>query len=438
LQEPASKKRKENKYQEYQDFAIRLQTQDPDSTPSTFTLDQLEPREVIVIGDTIEETISAVQNVTNQSSGTLLSRESAVYRAMELSTQRVKKLVADKKKWSEEKVQLTADVERNKRAMLSMTLEMEGMKEELQTYKELPSTLKQRQIDHAQLKEELEKLKAEYQKVTDTLVYQTGLKKDLNQEFFHMHKENKKLKHQIELLKIQHHENLQTARSNRQLTPADQERLQQQQKEVILITNERDELKDMITKAEQHITSQIDHVRALTWGQELCAPPSFSLFRAYELQRNVLLQTLELECYSQLDSSLFDLVWTATKNLENLHNLVCKMIARGDFVLMDPEKLILPIGNLGARVTLYYLTLEEHLHLKRQKDQSEEGHRIVRIPEFGQILEAVPNRSPEQLQEWQAVLEKLRRFFMSQDDLKVKMSYVYQREDVAQRGELTT
>jgi hypothetical protein len=154
-------------------------------------------------------------------------------------------------------------------------------------------------------------------------VYQTGLKKDLNQEFFHMHKENEKLKHQIELLKIQHHENLQTARSNRQLTPADQERLQQQQKEVILITN------DMITKAEQHMTSQIDHVRALTWAQELCAPPSFSLFRAYELQRNVLLQTLELERYSQLDSSLFDLVWIATKNQQNQHNLVCEMIARG-------------------------------------------------------------------------------------------------------------
>jgi hypothetical protein len=41
---------------------------------------------------------------------------------------------------------LTADVERNKRAMLSMTLELEGMKEELQTYKELSSTLKQGQI----------------------------------------------------------------------------------------------------------------------------------------------------------------------------------------------------------------------------------------------------------------------------------------------------
>jgi hypothetical protein len=44
----------------------------------------------------------------------------------------------------------------------------------------------------------------------------------------------------MELMKIQHHENLQAAKSNRQLSTVDQERLQQQQREVILITNERD------------------------------------------------------------------------------------------------------------------------------------------------------------------------------------------------------
>jgi hypothetical protein len=34
------------------------------------------------------------------------------------------------------------------------------------------------------------------------LVYHTSLKKDLNKEFFHMHKENEGLKHQMELLRI--------------------------------------------------------------------------------------------------------------------------------------------------------------------------------------------------------------------------------------------
>ena len=121
----------------------------------------------------------------------------------------------------------------------------------------------------------------------------------------------------------------------------------------------------------------------------------------------------------------------------NQHNLVYEMIARGDLVLTDPEKLILPIGNLGARVTLYYLNLDKWLHFKRQNDHSEKKHRIVRLLELSRTLEAVPTRQPAQLQAWHKVLEKLRRFFIFQDNLKVKLTYVFQREDVAQRGELT-
>jgi hypothetical protein len=82
-------------------------------------------------------------------------------------------------------------------------------------------------------------------------------------------------------------------------------------------------------------------------------------------------------------------------NRVNQHYLVCEMIARGDFILMNPEKLILPIGNLGTRVTLYYLNLEDGLHFNRQKDHSKEEHRVVRKLEFSQILRAVPKQSVE-------------------------------------------
>ena len=78
--------------------------------------------------------------------------------------------------------------------------------------------------------------------------------------------------------------------------------------EVILITKERDQLKSMVDHAEQYSTSQLDLVQALTWAHDFCAPPLFFLFRAYELERDVLLNTLELPHSSQLDSSLFDLV----------------------------------------------------------------------------------------------------------------------------------
>jgi hypothetical protein len=66
--------------------------------------------------------------------------------------------------------------------------------------------------------------------------------------------------------------------------------------------------------------------------------------------------------------------------------LVCEMIAQGDIILMDPEKLILPIGNLGARVTLFYLNLEGQLHSKRYSDSSKEENREVKIPEFNNIF----------------------------------------------------
>jgi hypothetical protein len=255
----------------------------------------------------------------------------------------------------------------------------------------------------------------------------------MNQNYFQIHKENEGMKNQIENLKVQLHAAV-YRKSSKDLAAE----IKQKEQEVILITSERDGLQGMIANATQHMASQLDQFRALAWDQELKSPPSFSLFRAYELQRDVLLRTLDLPPYSQLDSSLFDLVWKNTKPQANQHNLVCEMIARGDFVLMDPEKLILPIGNLGTRVTMYYINLEEQLHFKRQNDYSTEEHQKVRLPELGPILAAVPDRPPEQLKEWRAVLEKLKQFFMNRDTLKVKWTYAYQREELAQCGELST
>jgi hypothetical protein len=80
--EPVAKKRKE-----YQDFAIRMRTQNPTNTPSTFTFEQLEPKEVIVLGESIEETILEVQNTRNQQGGQSLSKDSALCRVVKLSEQ---------------------------------------------------------------------------------------------------------------------------------------------------------------------------------------------------------------------------------------------------------------------------------------------------------------------------------------------------------------
>ena len=48
--------------------------------------------------------------------------------------------------------------------------------------------------------------------------------------------------------------------------------------EVIVITGERNHLKSMVDQAKQYMTGRLDLVQILTWRQELCTPPSFSLF----------------------------------------------------------------------------------------------------------------------------------------------------------------
>jgi hypothetical protein len=425
-----SKKRKENEA-----YCIWMQTRNVGSS-STLQLDsQEEERAINVVSITTKETLQEVRQTKAQQISHSVSKESELCRVIEVFGKRYTLLADSKKRVEEEKVKMAADLELRKRAFVNLTLEMEELKEELKVYKELPSTLKQLQLDNDHPKEELHKLQVEYQEVTDSLVYHTSMKKDLNKEFFHIHKENERLKHQMELLKIRHHENLQEAQSNRQTTELGM--LQEKEQQVILITKERDEYQARVEALSQQATSQFDRFQTLIWNHELLSPPSFSLFRTYELQRNLLLKVLDLERGCQLDSSNFYTVWRITKDQLNQHNLVCEMIVWGDFVLMDPEKLVLPIGNLGARVTLYYLPLEGQLHNKRYRDSSEEEHRKVKIPEFNNILQAVPKRTPEQLQSWKDVLTKLRYPFSSQDSLQVKLTYVHQREAVAQRGELT-
>jgi hypothetical protein len=211
-----SKKRKENEA-----YCIRMRTRNAGGS-SMLQLDSEEEECVVnVVSVTAEETLREVRQTMAQQLSHSGSKESEACRVIEVFGKRYTLLANSKKRVEEEKVKIAAELE---------------LREEFKVYKELPSTLKQRQLDNDQLKEELHKLQAEYQKVTDSLVYHTSLKKDLNKEFFHMHKENEGLKHQTELLRIRHHENLQEVQSTRQ--SAETGMLQEREQQVILVTKE--------------------------------------------------------------------------------------------------------------------------------------------------------------------------------------------------------
>jgi hypothetical protein len=246
-----SKKRKENEV-----YCIRMQTRNAGGSSKLQLDSEEEERAVNVVSVTAEETLQEVRQTVAQQLSHSGSKKSELCRVIEVFGKRYTLLADSKKRVEEEKVKIAAELELRKRAFVNLTLEMEELKEELTVYKELPSTLKQRQLDNDQLKEELHKLQAEYKKVTDSLVYHTSLKKDLNKEFFHIHKENEGLKHQMELLRIRHHENLQEVQSTRQSTESGM--LQEREQQVILFTKERDEVQARVEVLSQQVTSQFD------------------------------------------------------------------------------------------------------------------------------------------------------------------------------------
>ncbi len=209
--------------------------------------------------------------------------------------------------------------------------------------------------------------------------------------------------------------------------------------EYVILKKENDAVHKSASKTREQLEdarSQVDRLCNAMWNQEKNSPPSYSLFRAYEVQRDTLLVILNMERASQLDSTLFDRVWQAAAKYEN-QNLVCEMIMRGDFQLTDFTKIFTSIGHLGARSLLYYFELERQLHNRRQVDMAVESHREIRMQNPSvQLTELIKGITQEELKIWRTVLLELRRSLLDRSGLLVMMSYVQQREEIAQRGEL--
>jgi uncharacterized protein YxeA len=113
-----------------------------------------------VVSVTAEETLQEVRQTVAQQLSHSGNKESEAYRVIEVFGKRYTLLANSKNRVEEEKVKIAAELELRKRAFVNLTLEMEELREEFKVYKELPSTLKQRQLDNDQLKGELHKLQA--------------------------------------------------------------------------------------------------------------------------------------------------------------------------------------------------------------------------------------------------------------------------------------
>ena len=66
-------------------------------------------------------------------------------------------------------------------------------------------------------------------------------------------------------------------------------------------------------------------MRTMLKKMDLTSPPSYSLFHAYELQRDQWLAMVEKDRNCQVDNVEYDRVWAMCTKKENQHNLIYGM-----------------------------------------------------------------------------------------------------------------
>jgi hypothetical protein len=93
------------------------------------------------------------------------------------------------------------------------------------------------------------------------------------------------------------------------------------------------------------------------WEEEANSPPSTSLFRNYETQKNLFLFLYDYRPGQTLSQTEFEDLWNRMEILGK-ENLLVEMLCRNVLKLSDPLAAVILMGDIGARVTMYYMELE--------------------------------------------------------------------------------
>lgn len=229
------------------------------------------------------------------------------------------------------------------------------------------------------------------------------------------------------------------------------------------------------------LVRQAQHLKEKCWEFELRSPPSFSLFRAYELQREVCREVLSLHAGEIHSHAEMDDIWMAATQFEGMHDLLCEMVVRGDLLLTthglgvgvrkgsgsrssgdSGDERTAVVAYWGSRALLYNLGLEHRLSNRRASDVPAEHIRPIgtRKPKRPGVVradrpeaEAAANPQPaegvsqahqnkngpadELRADWKQRAERLHARLTEAGLVQSTARCVQERERVAQRGELT-
>ena len=140
----------------------------------------------------------------------------------------------------------------------------------------------------------------------------------------------------------------------------------------------------------------------------------------------------------QLSQNSFERLWKIARLDDNAQNLMAEMILSGDILVPELAKKMFSIfRHLGYRSLKYWLNLEIKLHERRVGDKPEELERTVRLSDFddGSLQYTATVNGPKQV-EWRKLLVRFKEDLANVAHLRQSLTYSYEREEFAQKGEL--
>lgn len=157
-------------------------------------------------------------------------------------------------------------------------------------------------------------------------------------------KENQSLKAQIQAVFVSEREILESGEKIKEL----EERLERQNIEL---------------EAKRR---RIERMKSGVWAIESVCPPFTSLFKNFELQRDIFFLVYSLQSNQILSNSDFEKLW-AESLMDGCENLLTEILVRGGLRVTDPFKMFQSIAEFGVRIFTYYTQLELSLQQRRHQ-----------------------------------------------------------------------
>lgn len=179
-------------------------------------------------------------------------------------------------------------------------------------------------------------------------------------------------------------------------------------------------------------------VCARLWNLESKILPNCQLLQFYEIQRDFLLIMVGLQLEEWLTHAQFESLWYFSGRYHE-ENLLVEILARKHLRLLDPFSAFIMIGDVGARVFLYYADWEEQLHLRRSAVRHIDDRHVDWTDYGAQLAQQFYGQTNTTILIWKTNLESLLPLVRHEVFLTRILKYNLQRTyHTTSDGEFTT